>query len=381
MLVHLSEYLARVLNGSSHFSRQELNGRASRKRRWTFPTLLLTIAVLMFAPALDAKASSPASGTLDPAATAPVTWGGTATGPAAPSLPSFAGVPGLLPSCVEGVNCDSFLLNIAGTTDDWTGKVARIRIDWLLPTTDYDLYVLRDTPDRAYIIAESKHNLPGSATTHEITDLSPSFNGTGQYRVLVVYTTATAADQYAASASVVAIPAGSPCGVPGEAVLTDIIGDPKDAQPAHDIDTIYIGEPASAGPDSLVFTMKVRDLNWLSPNSAWRVYFRTPNVAGQQYFVDMRTDLFGAVRYKYGTGETTLGDADAGSYDPQNGTIRITVSTSKIGSPMPNQYPPQKLEQIYMFVSVGSVIVDSAPSRDVVLSQASYTVVGNDACQ
>ena len=95
----------------------------------------------------------------------------------------------------------------------------------------------------------------------------------------------------------------------------------------------------------------------------------------------MRTDLFGAVRYKYGAGGTTLGDADAGSYDPLNGSITITVSTSKIGSPMPNQYPPQKLDQIYMYVSVGSLIVDSAPSVDVVLSQASYTVVGNDACQ
>jgi hypothetical protein len=34
-----------------------------------------------------------------------------------------------------------------------------------------------------------------------------------------------------------------------------------------------------------------------------------------------------------------------------------------------------------MYVTVGSLIVDSAPSRDVVLSQATYTVVGNDACQ
>ena len=138
-------------------------------------------------------------------------------------MPTFAGVPEI-PSCVEGVNCDSFALTIDGTADDWTGKVARIRINWLLPTTDYDLYVIRDTPTRAYIITESAYTPPGSFATHAIADLAPSWYGTGLYRVLVVYRNATAADQYTGSASVVAISAASQCGVPGEMVLSDLGG-------------------------------------------------------------------------------------------------------------------------------------------------------------
>jgi hypothetical protein len=272
-------------------------------------------------------------------------------------------------------------LNIAGTTDDWTGKVARIRINWLLPTTDYDIYVVRDTPSRPYIITESAYNPPGSFATHAVADLTPSWYGTGEYRVLVVYRNATAADQYTGSASAVAISAANQCGVPGEMVLSDIWGDALDKQSAHDIYSIFIGEPYVAGPDRVVFTMQMNDLNWLSPNTTWRVYFRVPHVAGPQYFVDMRTDAVGAVSYKYGMNGATLGNADAGSYDPQSSSITITISTNKIGSPMPNQYPPQKLDQIYMYVTVGGLIVDSAPSQDVVFSQASYTVVGNDACQ
>ena len=374
------EILATGLNGFRRFCGHASDKSAGRKRGSRIQTLLLAPVVLIFASMPIAQAALPSSATLGSADTTPITWTGTATGPAAPAVPSFAGVPEL-PSCVEGVNCDSFQLNIDGTEADWTGKVARIRIDWQLPTTDYDLYVIRDTPSRAYIITESIHNPPGSFTTHEIADLTPSFNGTGEYRVLVVYRNATAADQYTGSASVVALPAASQCGVPGETVLTDIIGDPLDKQPAHDIDSVSIGEPYVAGPERLVFSMKVTNLSWVSPNTSWRVYFRVPNVAGPQYFVDMRTDVLGAVSYKYGGGGTTLGDADAGSYDPQNGTITITISNSKIGNPIPNQYPLQKLEQIYMYVTVGSLIVDSAPSRDVVLSQATYTVVGNDACQ
>jgi hypothetical protein len=372
--------LATGLNNFCRFSGHISGDSAGRKRGATFQTVLLAVALFISVSMPEAKAASPSSATLASTDSTPITWTGTATGPAAPALPSFAGVPEL-PSCEEGVNCDSFALTIDGTTADWTGKVARIRINWLLPTTDYDLYVVRDTPSHAYIITQSAYNPPGSFATHATADLTPSWYGTGQYRVLVVYRNATAADQYTGSASAVAISAANQCGVPGEMVLSDIWGDALDKQSAHDIYSIYIGEPYAAGPDRLVFTMEMANLNWLSPGTAWRVYFRVPHVAGPQYFVDMRTDTGGAVSYKYGMNGMTLGDADAGSYDPQSSSITITISNNKIGSPTPNQYPAQKLDQIYMYVSVGGLIVDSAPSRDVVLSQASYTVVGNDACQ
>lgn len=370
----MSPHLLKLFATVRHFFRHEL------KRKSASAKLLFAITVLTFAPVLEANGASPSSATLGPADATPILWTGTATGPAAPAVPPLSGVPEL-PSCIEGVNCDSFKINIDGTEADWTGKVARIRIDWLLPTTDYDLYVVRDTPTRVYIIAYSTYNPPGSLATHEIADLTPAWNGTGEYRVLVVYRNATAADQYTGSASVVAIPAAQ-CGVPGESVLTDIYGDSMDKQAAHDLYSLHIGEPYVAGTDKLVFTMEVANLSWLSPNTFWRVYFRAPDAAGSQYFVDMRTDAFGGVSYKYGTGDgTTLGDADAGSYDPRNNSITITISNSKIGNPQPNQTPPHKLDQIFMQVILGALVVDTAPSNNVPFWQGSYTLVGNAACQ
>ena len=345
-------------------------------------TLLLALLALVFVPT-GARASSPASGTLGPHATAPVRWSGTVAGSVNPVPPSHIRPGGPVVPCQEGVNCDTFRLRIGGVEADWSEKVARLRIDWTLPSTDYDLYVYVETPYGLYPINQStRRSLDGTNSTHEALDIRPVFfSDTPEYLVRVVYVNATAGDQYRGAAVAVQIPgAESPCRLPGLTVLEDLDGDAQTALASHDIERVSIAEPSTAGPDRLVFTLKVGDLRTLTPETSWRVYFRTPNVAGEQYFVDMRTDLAGLVSYKYGVGGATLGDADAGNYDPQAGSISITVSTDKIGEPRPGQYPAQKLDQIYMHVTAGALVVDSAPSRDVVLSQASYEPVGNASC-
>jgi Tol biopolymer transport system component len=331
---------------------------------------LLSIAlVLLCATATKTQAAFPLSDTLGPNSTAPVSWVGTATGPANISP---------VPTCREGLDCDTFVLTFTGTTADWAGKTALIKISWQLFATDYDLYILRELPSGQFVIAQSTNHPTNSQATQELIDFSPAFYGTGRYLVRVMYTAATFADQYQGSATVAV--SESSCRVPGLTVLSDQTGDAVDAKANHDIERVSIAEPYLIGTSKLVFNIKAANLNQLTPNTSWRVYFRTPSAMGPRYFVDMRTDTNGAISYKYGTGpDTTLGDVDEGHYNAQTGTITITVAHNKVGFPRPNQSPAETLAQIYAQVIVGGVAADSAPNISD-LSQASYTVVGNSMC-
>ena len=46
---------------------------------------------------------------------------------------------------MDGVNCDTFELTISGQPTDYIGKVVAIRIDWTVPTNDYDLVIHKGT--------------------------------------------------------------------------------------------------------------------------------------------------------------------------------------------------------------------------------------------
>ncbi|HZI86560.1 MAG TPA: hypothetical protein VFD48_06980, partial [Pyrinomonadaceae bacterium] len=80
-----------------------------------------------------ATASSPAGGTINPNSP-PLTWNGSAPGGVVPNAPL-----GLIDGeelCQEGLNCDTFTLTIGGTAADWSTKLVRIKLEWLLPATD-----------------------------------------------------------------------------------------------------------------------------------------------------------------------------------------------------------------------------------------------------
>jgi hypothetical protein len=74
-----------------------------------------------------------------------------------------------------------------------------VRISWLLPATDYDMYIYKDSPSGPE--AASSASTIGS-TTEEVAEIDPREDGTGKFVVVVVYFAATAADQYSGSASV-----------------------------------------------------------------------------------------------------------------------------------------------------------------------------------
>src|SRR5438094_2058571 len=169
---------------------------ASLTARVTIGALFLIIGVALVVLALSAtglRSATPTAGTLNP--TGPtVTWAGTAVGGG--SLDES--------TCVEGVNCDTYILTLSGTPTDWTGLKARIVISSPDPTgeTDYDLYVHKGDNSGPIVPNGTSAN---SGTPPEVVDLDPNDpnTGTGQFSVHVVYFSASAAFQYSGSASAI----------------------------------------------------------------------------------------------------------------------------------------------------------------------------------
>ena len=161
--------------------------------------------VALLAPALpglnSTSASSPSGATINPTATTPLTWIGTATGGGALNAPL-----GLINGedlCQEGLTCDTFTLTVGGTQGDWSGKLIRLKIEWLLPVTDYDLYIHKDSNSGPLVASSGRGaTSPTEPLTWEDTTIDPSINGVGVYTVRAVYYAATAADQYKGSATI-----------------------------------------------------------------------------------------------------------------------------------------------------------------------------------
>jgi len=167
---------------------------SSMTARATVGALFFVIGVFLVVFAFFAtglRSATPSAGTLNPGGPT-IAWTGTAAGGG--SLDES--------TCVEGVNCDTFVLTLSGTPTNWAGLKARIVISDADPSgaTDYDLYVHKGS-DSGPVVAISAN----SGTPPEIVDLDPSNPtiGTGQFSVHVVYFSATAAFQYSGSASAI----------------------------------------------------------------------------------------------------------------------------------------------------------------------------------
>src|SRR5438093_11502703 len=162
---------------------------ASLTARVTIGALFLIIGVALVVLALSAtglRSATPTAGTLNP--TGPtVTWAGTAAGGG--SLDES--------TCVEGVNCDTFILTLSGTPTNWAGLKARIVISDADPSgvTDYDLYVHKGDNSGPIVPGGISAN---GGTPPEVVDLDPSNPaiGTVECSMHVVYYSGTAAFQY-----------------------------------------------------------------------------------------------------------------------------------------------------------------------------------------
>lgn len=185
---------------------------------------------------------------------------------------------------------------------------------------------------------------------------------------------------------------GSSCALPGVTMMTDPAGDSTAAaSPALDIQSVSIAEPYYAdGSQKLVFTMKVGSLATLPPGGEWRILWNFPTTDSGSYYVEMNTDAQGAVHYEYGTIDLTdavvtavgtlhpLGLLDAESTYTPDGTIRLVVSTDKVGNAVAGDILGGLLART--FVQTGSVLTTSRTAIDAAATPNTYVMVGNAFC-
>src|SRR5216117_4125855 len=204
--------------------------------------------------------ATPSSGTLNPGGPQ-VNWVGTAVGGGSQDEST----------CVEGVNCDTFVVTLSGTPTNWAGLKARITVSCADPSgvSDYDVYVHKgDNSGPIVPGGESAHG----GTPPEVVDLDPSNPGigTGQFSVHLVYFSATAAFQYSGSASAISTSAGSGL----------IPAAPQDTGPKIGFEnfeapgTLVQVASSSQGPTAHTVEYMGHDagepsvgVNWTSPNS------------------------------------------------------------------------------------------------------------------
>ncbi len=141
----------------------------------------------------------------------------------------------------------------------------------------------------------------------------------------------------------------NPCDSRGLTVATDADGDNTALGGSNqDIQAIRASGLFLDGTPSLVWTLKVNNLNSLPVNGSWRIHWTAPD--SSRYFVSMNTFVAadnptGEPRFRYGIVTTTpagttlftdQGAADGGSFDTQ-GTIKLTIAANKVGNPQPGQ--------------------------------------------
>src|SRR5256885_12434302 len=155
------------------------NQRSNNIHTYLFILLCVALAILAaFGTVFRGQAASPSAGTI--ATTGPVlpfngTWAGD------PTL--AAGATGGEDQCIDSgpaKNCDTFALTVAGATSDWNGKLIQVKVDWNLPTHDYDLYIHKG--DLSGQVAASGTN-GGQPGTDETAYLDPVNMGVGLYTV------------------------------------------------------------------------------------------------------------------------------------------------------------------------------------------------------
>lgn len=176
-------------------------------------------------------------------------------------------------------------------------------------------------------------------------------------------------------------PEGDACVLPGLTVTTDASGDvaaPGSSQ--HDLLSVSVAEPFIAGtPDHLVFTTRVDNLESLPLNSIWRTVWIGGD--GTTYFVDLGySDPLNGVQCSYGYLDgnifTSQGDADGCSFSA-DGTIEVTVTPDKVGSPaagdaLAGLYARSEVLIGALGTGLLEVVDDTAAG--------SYVLVGNASC-
>ena len=177
---------------------------ATKNRLVSSFVVALGLALLVFAISSERlRSATPGASTLNP------------TGPSVP----WVGAPGVLPgcldesTCVEGQNCDTFLLTLSGNPADWVGKRAHVVVSWADANDDFDVFIHKGNTNTGPLVGSSAQGGAGPETV----DIDPNAPGvgTGQFSVHVVYFVVTPTHSYNGVASPIAGPAPTPTPSPG----------------------------------------------------------------------------------------------------------------------------------------------------------------------
>jgi hypothetical protein len=141
-----------------------------------------------FLASVQIRASSPSSATLGPSSGASATWAGS----------GVAGVTTDETTCVNGVDCDTFTINLSGSPIDYANLVLAINIVWTLGANDYDLYVHKGDLTGP-VVASSTDGIPGVS---ESVVINPNIMGVGLYTVHIVDSTVAPGDRYQGTATI-----------------------------------------------------------------------------------------------------------------------------------------------------------------------------------
>ena len=131
---------------------------------------LCSVAVLL---AMLSFAATPPSGTISTSGPTN-TWAGPPTGGASANEST----------CVDGVNCDVYTLDVTGTPADWATKLISVRIAWTVPANDHDLYIHYDSNNNGVldstdpVVATGANG--GAPGTQETAIIDPNSTGTGR---------------------------------------------------------------------------------------------------------------------------------------------------------------------------------------------------------
>lgn len=204
--------------------KKRISGRNRKQTAISRAALILAVSLVAVIGGLKfiepTEAATPASGDFSPTGpTAPFTGSWTGDKPGLP--PAANGEPTCSTGDASATNCDVFALNITGTTGDWAGKQIRIKFNWTLVATDYDMVVRKETNGvpgfQGDGVGADTSNLDGvvgtsgrGTSTEEEVVISPAESGVGVYYVRALYYTASVADQYTGSVSISTPPAGPP---------------------------------------------------------------------------------------------------------------------------------------------------------------------------
>ncbi len=180
-------------------------------------------------------------------------------------------------------------------------------------------------------------------------------------------------------------PPQTACALPGLTILQDPSNDELDMVPAHDVQSISLGEPFAFASDKIVFTMKVQDLSTLPADTEWPITFDAPD--GHNYTVQMTTSpVDGATTLSplfqvFDSTGSGLGapTADPASNYTPDGTITIVVPRSLIGNPSVGTQLNHFLVRIAANLVGITITPDNMPDN-VNAPAGTYAIVGNAAC-